>query len=477
MSERKGRRGVILGPIGLAIAAVAALFLFSEDVRRETKLRAGEAVGNLALEMVQGRISETGEMERSADLINVPIEARQLTDHVYQARGVANVHLISTDEGHVVFDTGLSIQAAKQRRVLEEMVPARPVTHVIISHSHADHGGGTPFWTDRGTEIVTHREFPEEQRYLKELEPYFHSRNRTLFPFMPEEPPTLPLIAYGGVEPTILVGDEPLAFEQGGVRFEVLPTPGAEGADNISLWLPDSKVLLSGDFFGPLFPQFPNIFTMRGEKVRKPIEYIRSLDQIIALEPEIIIPSHNNPIEGRERIRADLIRMRDAVQYVHDATVRGMNDGKTVHELMAEIALPPELELRQIHGRVSWAVKSIWEYYATWFHFDSTAELYPVPPDDAYQIIAELAGTDALVDRARQEFDEGHPIRAIQLLDVALAAGEMHVAGLETRLRVLESLLENAQAGLRNAYEIDWLHSRIRLTQEKLALAQRVDRP
>lgn len=460
---------------GIAVVAIlAGIFFFSEDVQREAKLRAGEAVGDIAFERLEGLVSESGEMERSADLINIPIEARQLTDRIYQARGVGNVQLIATDEGNVIFDAGLSIQAAKQRRVLEELAPDGEVTHVIISHSHADHAGGTPFWTESEPEIVAHREFAEEQRYLTELQPYFHGRNRTLFPFIPEEVPDLPMIRYGGIEPTITVGDEPYVFEQGGVRFEVLPTPGAEGADNICLWLPDSKVLLSGDFFGPLFPQFPNVFTMRGEKIRKPIEYIASLNRILELEPEIIIPSHNNPIEGREEIREALTRMRDATQYVHDETVKGMNEGKTVHQLMAEITLPPELELRQMHGRVSWAVKSIWEYYATWFHFDSTAELYPVPPSDSYPALAELAGVDALVDRARLEFDEGEPIRAIQLLDVALAADAAHIEGLETRLRVLESLLENAKGGLRNAYEIDWLRSRIRITEEELRLARGV---
>ena len=67
-----------------------------------------------------------------------------------------------------------------------------------------------------------------------------------------------------------------------------------------------------------------------------------------------------------------------SADYVHDATIAGMNAGKTVYQLMEEIALPPELALSQAHGRVSWAVKSIWEYYATWFHFDSTTELYSI---------------------------------------------------------------------------------------------------
>ena len=287
----------------------------------------------------------------------------------------------------------LDAKRSLELRALEEAAPRRPISHIIVSHSHADHEGGVRFWAESETEIITHREFPEEQRYLKELEPY--------------------------------------RFTRGGVCFEVLATPGAEGADNLVLWLPGEKILFSGDFFGPLFPQFPNIFTMRGEKVRKPIEYIRSLDQLIALEPEMIVPSHKDPIEGRERIRAAMVRIRDAVQYVHDATVAGMNAGKTVHELMADIELPPELELSQVHGRVSWAVKSIWEYYATWFHFDTTTELYPVPPSAVYDDLVELAGLEALVTRARAQIAEGRPVHPLHLLDIALGSDGRSRSALE----------------------------------------------
>jgi alkyl sulfatase BDS1-like metallo-beta-lactamase superfamily hydrolase len=379
----------------------------------------------------------------------------------------------ATTEGHVIFDTGLATQGAKQRRLLLETVPKAPITHVILSHSHQDHVGGTGFWVEDGTEIVAHREYAEEQRYLKELEDYLWFRNRTLFSWMPESPPKSGPFAYGGVEPTLLVDDpDPLRFQQGGVRFEVLPTPGAEGADNISLWLPDQGILFSGDFFGPNFPQFPNIFTMRGEKIRKPVEYIASLERLIALEPEMIVPSHQDPIVGREQIKLDLIKMRDAVRYVHDATIAGMNAGKTVEELMVEIQLPPELELTQLHGRVSWAVKSIWEYYATWFHFDSTTALYPVHVSTIRPELAELAGVDRIVERARFHVAADRPVKALHLLEVALEGDPMHREGLETRRAALEILLTRAEAGYRNSYEMDWLKYRIRVTDEALAAKQ-----
>lgn len=443
------------------------IFVGCDDAKKSAELAGAELVGDLAAERL-AKQSE-GETERAAaDLINIPVEVRQLADNIWQARGVSNTHVITTPKGNVIFDTGLAIQSAKQRRLLGEKIEG-PISHVISSHSHQDHVGGNQFWIEDTTELVAHAEYPEEQRYLKQLEPYLWHRNRMLFPFMPEEPPNIGFLAYGNAKPTILVNDgAPYHFELGGVRFEVLPTPGAEGADNLTLWLPDQKVLFSGDFFGPLFPQFPNVFTMRGEKIRKPIEYIRSLNEVIALEPEMIIPGHNDPITGKEGIRVSLIKMRDAVQYVHDATIAGMNAGKTMEELMVEVELPPELELSQVHGRVMWAVKSIWEYYATWFHFDSTTELFPVPISTVYADIAELAGRDALVVRAKAYLAAEEPLKALHLLEFVLGDEVNHRAGLETRKEALDFLLERARGTFGNSYEMDWIKYRLRDTAARL---------
>ena len=156
------------------------------------------------------------------------------------------------------------------------------------------------------------------------------------------------------------------------------PQRGAEGDDNLVLWLPEQRLLFSGDFFGPLFPMVPNLFTLRGEKFRDPLAYVRSLDRLIALEPEMVLPSHFDPVSGSERVRQDMQRMRDATQFIHDQTVAGMNRGDSLWQLMRDIQLPPGLALSQGHGKVSWNVRSIWEHYSTWFHFESTTELYPL---------------------------------------------------------------------------------------------------
>jgi len=372
----------------------------------------------------------------------------------------------------VIFDTGLIIQAAKQLRLLKEQVSDGPVRKVILSHSHADHVGGTALWLDEGTKTIAHQQFQEELRYLEQLKPYLYGRNRTLFPWIPAEPANIGMLEYGSINPDITVDDDDVyAFTLGGVEFEVIGAPGAEGADNIVLWLPQQKILISGDFFGPQFPQFPNIFTMRGEKVRKPMEYVASLDKLIALRPEIVIPSHLNPTVGAVEIYDNMVRIRDAVKYVHNETVAGMNAGKDVYQLMREIKLPPNLDLVQNHGRVDWAVKSIWEYYSTWFHYDSTTELYPVPARDVYADLADAAGSEALHSLAQNYLHKDEPVKALHIVEVALKGYPQDRTALTLRQQALQRLMEKAEAGTRNDYEIYWLKFRLADTQERLESA------
>lgn len=470
----RGAIGKVLG-FAVAVASVLALWLLLDDdagsgLKKQAQLKTMEVIGDAATRRLD--FGDEGESTHGSavDLIKRPVEVRQVAENIYYATGVGNTIMIVTEQGNVLFDTGLVLQVAKQMKALKAVSDAA-VTHIVLSHSHADHIGGTKFWAEQDTQIIAHEQFTEEQRYLSELEPYQYGRNRTLFPWMPawEDRPDIAMMRYGGIEPTITVGDwQTYSFTLGGVEFQVIGTPGAEGADNAVLWLPAQKILFSGDFFGPQFPQFPNVFTMRGEKIRKPMEYVKSLDLLLQLEPEIVVPSHLDPTVGASRIKADMQKIRDAVQYVHDATVAGMNSGKTVYQLMREIKLPPELDLVQNHGRVDWAVRSIWDYYAGWFHFDSTTELYPVPVSEVYADLARVAGNESLLALAQGYLNGGETVKALHVLEVALAADPANTGALRLRQQALEVLLDAAKNGLRNDYEIYWLQYRLADTAQKL---------
>ena len=468
-------RNVVLVVI-LVLVGGAVWFVSGQggsSLEQNAKLRAAELVGEAARQSISANTEGVeGSHGPAVDLIKRDIEVRKIAEDVHMAVGVGNVMMITTPAGNVVFDTGVVIQAAEQRKLLREQVSDAPVTHVVLSHSHGDHAGGAKVWMDEGVEVVAHREFEEELRYLKELEPFQHQRNRKFFPWMPESVPDLGFLDWGDVVPTITVdAGRDYVFELGGTRFEVLSTPGAEGADNICLWLPEERILFSGDFFGPQFPQFPNVVSLRGEKVRAPVPYIHSLEKVIALRPRMIVPSHFNPIAGEEEIMSGLVRMRDAVRYVHDETVAAMNGGSTVYEAMREIRLPENLQLAQNHGRVSWAVKTIWEYYATWFHWDTTTELYPVPARDVYADVLAIAGVQALVTRARDHLEWGRPVEALHLVEMALADGEDAPSALRVRLEALSALKRAAEEGHKNDYELFWLQHRIDDTTTRLATA------
>ena len=167
------------------------------------------------------------------------------------------------------------------------------------------------------------------------------------------------------------------------------------------VWLPESRICFAGNLFSALFGHFPNLVTIRGDRYREALEFVESLDRVLALEPEILLVGHHQPVVGQALIRDELLRLRGAVQYVHDETVRGMNAGKDVYTLMREITLPPELEVGQGYGKVSWSVRAIWETYAGWFQHRSTTELYGASPDVVSADLVELAGgPDAVAERA-----------------------------------------------------------------------------
>jgi alkyl sulfatase BDS1-like metallo-beta-lactamase superfamily hydrolase len=154
-----------------------------------------------------------------------------------------------------------------------------------------------------------------------------------------------------------------------------------------------------------------------------------------------------------------MVRIRDAVQFVHDETVSGMNAGKTVEQLMKEIRLPAHLQLSQTHGKVSWAVRSIWEYYATWFHFERTSELYATPLTAIQEDLISVVNMPAAMQLVRRYLTNSEPEKALLLLELLGDEPNSDVAR-AARLETLAQLERRAQAHA-NDYELYWLASEL----------------
>ena len=155
----------------------------------------------------------------------------------------------------------------------------------------------------------------------------------------------------------------------------------------------EKKLLLPGD---NVYKAFPNLYTIRGTLDRDVLEWARSIDRMRALRPDHLAPSHTRPVSGAERIQGILTAYRDAIQYVHDQTIRGMNQGLTPDELVDRIELPPHLKshpyLQEYYGTVEWSVRAVFSGYLGWFDGD-TAPLSPASPHERAERMAELAGS------------------------------------------------------------------------------------
>lgn len=416
-------------------------------------------------------VVESDVPQRVDDLQGMAAGLVPINDFVFKIEGEGAIFLINTSEGSVLVDTGFEGRMADQQKIIRETATG-PIRKIVLTHAHMDHSGGITAWQsdlDAGAELITHHRYDYMARLQRESIAYFTVRNHVLYPArVPLDVDPAENRPYWNLgEKREVYPGANYEFELGGVKFVVIaPENGGEGEDGILLWLPESRILFTGDLFGTLYPMFPNLYTVRGEKYRDPLDYIDALDLVLALDPQVIAHSHFRVVEGEEYIQASVKKMRDAVQFMWDETIRGMNEGKTVWELMRDVKLPPHLALSQGHGKVSWSVRAAWEIVAGWYYYDTIANLYHVPPTAVNADLLEMVGGgDALAARAARYLASDQPLEAIRLLDIA--RGRETTAVLEVRIGAVEKLLDSAQE-LGNYSEIGLLRADLRESRARL---------
>jgi alkyl sulfatase BDS1-like metallo-beta-lactamase superfamily hydrolase len=399
-------------------------------------------------------------------------EAVAITDFVFMARDISNAYLVTTGEGDLMVNTGFMDNADRNVALLAPhrtaLAPDRkaPLAFIVLTQSHADHYGGVPEFLEPGTQVVGGPGYNEALADMNRLAPFFGPRTAKLWGSTmqrgsaPKQPPH--------VVPDILV-DRRLTIELGGRRFELISTPEGETVDSLTVWMPNERIAFTGNLFGPVFLSMPFLCTLRGDKPRSVRAYLRSLETVRDLGAEILITGHGEPIRGAAKIREDLDRMHGAVSYVRDYTLDGMIAGKDVHQLMREFTFPEALRIGEFHGKASWAVRTIWEEYSGWLHYeDGTTALYGVPRRSVDADLAELAGGAArIAERARAKLAAGQSLEALHLVDVALGADPNEAGAWAVRRDASQQLLE-ASSGT-NLSETMWLRSEIAACEAKLA--------
>jgi alkyl sulfatase BDS1-like metallo-beta-lactamase superfamily hydrolase len=396
---------------------------------------------------------------------------------IFQVRGLdlSNVTFVEGERGVIVIDPLISVETAAAALGLYRCYRGdRPVTGVIYTHSHVDHFGGVrgvlpakdadaarvPILAPEG--LTGHA--VSENVYAG---PAMSRRAGYMYGAVLERGPLGQVGAGLGqttstgtvtiVPPTIEITTTGQEETVDGVRMVFQMAPGSEAPAEMHLYFPGRRALCIAENATHVLH---NVLTIRGAPVRDPHAWASYLTEAIDLfgaELKVVFASHHWPTWGRERAVEFLSRQRDLYAYLHDQTLRLLNNGLTGAEIAEAMVLPPALEntwhARGYYGSVSHNVKAIYQRYMGWYD-GNPAHLWQHPPVEAgRRYVKFMGGADAVVAKARVSFADGDFRWVAEVLGHVVFAQPDHEAGRELLADTFEQLAYGAENGTwRSAY-------------------------
>lgn len=400
----------------------------------------------------------------------------EVTDGIYQIRGfdLSNMTLVEGERGILVIDPLLTAETATAGLALYRAHRGdRPVTGVLYTHSHVDHFGGV-----RG--VVTDQDIADGVPVLAPQGFLDHAvsenvyagtamSRRSAYMYGAALPKgergqigaglglTVSTGAVGLIPPTLDITHTGQSESVDGIRMVFQLTPGTEAPAELNIHFPDRSALCMAE--NATHNQH-NLLTLRGAEVRDPriwAQYLTEAINLFAGASDVAFASHHWPTWGRERLTRFLSEQRDLYAYLHDQTLRMLNQGLTGPEIAEAMRMPPALErawhTHGYYGSVSHNTKAIYQRYLGWFD-GNPAHLWEHPPTEAARRYVEfMGGADDVVRRARQSFADGDFRWVVQVVNHVLFADPKHADARTLQADALEQLGYGSENGTwRNFY-------------------------
>lgn len=400
----------------------------------------------------------------------------EVSQRVYQVRGfsLANITFIEGDSGVIVVDP---LQFTEHARAAIRLYRAhrgeRPVVAVIYTHSHRDHYGGVRGVIDaedvrRGVPVIAPAGFTEES-FSESILAGVPMRRRAVFQFgWSLEPGPMAHVdsglgkavgrgADGFIAPTQLIRQARERHVIDGVEIVFQLTPGTEAPAEMNMHYPGLRTLNLAE---NACHTMHNLCPLRGAKTRDALAWAKYLDEALdAFVPqvEVLVMQHQWPVWGRERIAQFVAGQRDMYRFLHDQTLRLMSHGRTPDEIAAELMLPNRLArqwfARGYYGAVAHNVRAVYAHYLGPYD-GNPARLHALAPEEAGRKYVEyMGGADAVVQRARADFDAGQFRWVAEALNHVVFAQPGHRAARELAADAMEQLGYQAESATwRNAW-------------------------
>ena len=355
----------------------------------------------------------------------------------------ANVTALRTEAGLVLVDTGNFATRDRTFAAVRAVDPA-PLAAAVYTHGHVDHACGLPPFLAEAREkgrpepaIVAHRNVParfDRYRMTALWNGLINSRQFSVAATWPTE------YQYPGT-----VYDTTHALEVGGVRLELTHARG-ETDDHTWLWWPARRILFTGDLFFWVAPNAGN-----PQKVQRyAAEWARALRVMADRGAELLIPGHGAPVVGVARVHQALSDTALWLETLVNETVKRMNAGLALEDILAEVKPPAHLSerpyLQAVYDEPDYVIRNIWRLYGGWWD-GQPAHLKPAREAEIGLEVAALAGgIDAVVARARALAAEGRLALASHLIDWVAAAAPNNWAVHDARADIYLARAQNSEA-------------------------------
>ena len=397
----------------------------------------------------------------------------EVTDGIYQVRGLdlSNISFIEGDTGVIVIDPLISTEcAAAALGLYREHRGERPVTAVIYTHSHGDHFDGVRgiLPQDADVPIIAPSGFLEHA-VSENVYAGTAMTRRAVYMYGAEVPKGpggqigagLGMTASTGtislIPPTLDITRTGQEEVVDGVRIVFQITPGTEAPSEMNFYFPDRRTVCMAE---NATHNLHNLLTLRGAVVRNPHTWAHYLTEAIELftgKSDVLFASHHWPTWGQEQITTFLTQQRDLYSYLHDQTLRLLNQGYTGTEIAEIIQLPPSLQeawhTHGYYGSVSHNVKAIYQHYMGWFD-GNPAHLWELPPEQsARKHVEAMGGAAAVISNATAALGRGELRWAAQVLNYAVFADPASTEARELLAGTYQKLGHGAENGTwRNFY-------------------------